>query len=333
MLHYHPDTTTPLNPNLASGSRDRKPNIDQDLYLDATAQLETRIGHVISEAEFNSFVESSKSCLSLEQAKIELERAEKDCNAKFDTTSFLCFFHGLNALFEPLGLIANALDTLCQVHPTFSLLWGSMKLLVNVAREVSSIPTIVIDGIKQLQTALPVYSRYKDFLSSRDQSGGLLRSLLVDIYVEYLIFCIHAKKLTTSHIGGNTWQIISKRENPFQNCLRIIRSKTAELHQLASLMTCIGVDGLHDKMDFLIGALSHSTLAHRKMPQTLVIAKGSTIADSGHRIIPGLLTSHFAGRDNELSWLEDRLKVVDGDVVGCCVGIHGMTGVGKTQLT
>jgi Cdc6-like AAA superfamily ATPase len=57
-----------------------------------------------------------------------------------------------------------------------------------------------------------------------------------------------------------------------------------------------------------------------------------TIPTPGYRVVPGLLSYHFVGRRDELSWLEENLKLVAREVVSSCVGIYGMTGIGKTQL-
>lgn len=82
---------------------------------------------------------------------------------------------------------------------------------------------------------------------------------------------------------------------------------------------------LHEKMDIILNAIN-SFSKNRTVPQA------STIEASGYRIVPSLLSNRFTGRADELSWLENKLTVIDGEAIRCCVGIHGMTGVGKTQL-
>ena len=119
------------------GSPDRTADPEHDLDLEAITQLEAKVGCVISKAEFDCFVESGKSCTSLKRAKFEFDEVERECHTKLKKTSFHRFFHGLNALFEPLGLIANALDTLSQVHSTFCLIWGSLKVLISVCIQSS----------------------------------------------------------------------------------------------------------------------------------------------------------------------------------------------------
>lgn len=52
----------------------------------------------------------------------------------------------------------------------------------------------------------------------------------------------------------------------------------------------------------------------------------------GHTNIPGLLSHTFVGRHDELSWLKAVLKPSSENLISCRVGIHGLTGIGKTQL-
>lgn len=51
-----------------------------------------------------------------------------------------------------------------------------------------------------------------------------------------------------------------------------------------------------------------------------------------YHMVPGLLSSRFIGRGTELAWLEDTLGPENEKFVGGLAGIHGMTGIGKTQL-
>ncbi|KAI1422369.1 hypothetical protein F5Y12DRAFT_799651 [Xylaria sp. FL1777] len=309
----------------SGGSLGQTADLEHDLYLEAITQLEAKVDRIISRTEFDSFVELSQSCTTLKQAKFEFEEVERECHARLEKTSFHRFFHRLNALFEPLELIANALDTLCQTNSTFSLIWGSLKVLISVAREVSSIPVIVIDSIKQLRDSFPTYNKYKDCLSSRPQSASLLRPHLVDVYVEYLTFCIHVKRVSASSIN-NTLRIIIKSGNPFQDCIKIISTKATLIHQLTSAMIYAEVGELHEKMDAIFNAMSNP------FPRNRTSSQASTIEVSGYRIVPSLLSHRFTGRADELSWLENKLTIIYGEVIRCCVGIHGMTGVGKTQL-
>ena len=66
---------------------------------------------------------------------------------------------------------------------------------------MTSIPLVITDAIQRLLDALPVYTVYEKCLGVNIKDTGPLRSLLVDIYVEYLTFCIHTKNATISPIS------------------------------------------------------------------------------------------------------------------------------------
>ena len=46
----------------------------------------------------------------------------------------------------------------------------------------------------------------------------------------------------------------------------------------------------------------------------------------------GRLSAHFTGRDRDLERLEEMLNRTRNGIPSCCV-IHGMPGVGKSQLS
>jgi hypothetical protein len=51
-----------------------------------------------------------------------------------------------------------------------------------------------------------------------------------------------------------------------------------------------------------------------------------------HHMVPGLLSPGFVGRESQLQWLEGVLDPENEKLVGTRAGIHGLTGIGKTQL-
>lgn len=49
-------------------------------------------------------------------------------------------------------------------------------------------------------------------------------------------------------------------------------------------------------------------------------------------MVPGLLSQDFVGREPQLKFLEQTLDPENEKNNGARVGIHGLTGIGKTQL-
>jgi hypothetical protein len=172
----------------------------EDLYQAALDELAKKIPREISREEYDSFVESSRSedCASETHARDVLEDVLREGPYKGKLHRF---FATVRKLFEPLRLFKTGMDTLCQVHSTFCLVWGSVKILIEIAKEVEQVPLIITTGIESLIEFFPLYSKYHEYLSSSVDSGDLpLRRPMVTIYVEYLTFCILARKVARSKV-------------------------------------------------------------------------------------------------------------------------------------
>jgi hypothetical protein len=103
----------------------------EDLYQAALDELAKKIPREISREEYDSFVESSRSedCASETHARDVLEDVLREGPYKGKLHRF---FATVRKLFEPLRLFKTGMDTLCQVHSTFCLVWGSVKILIEV---------------------------------------------------------------------------------------------------------------------------------------------------------------------------------------------------------
>ena len=108
----------------------------QDVYAAAQDQLRQKIPHTVSQAEFDEFMAngSGSSCTTDTHARDLLESIRSDVKYR---SGFHKFFQAVHTLFEPLRLFKSALDTLCQTHSTFCLVWGSMKVLIEVRKNTS----------------------------------------------------------------------------------------------------------------------------------------------------------------------------------------------------
>ncbi len=102
-----------------------------DVYGAALAQLSRKIPDIVSQAEYEAVLASGDPLSSTTDthARDLLESIRSD--AKYHT-KFHQFFDAVHALFEPLRLFKSALDTLCQVEPVGCLVWGSVKILIEV---------------------------------------------------------------------------------------------------------------------------------------------------------------------------------------------------------
>ncbi len=107
----------------------------QDVYADARERLLQKVPGVVSQTELDTFlaVGSSSSCTTISHARDLLESIRSDGQYR---GRFHKFFEAVHSLFEPLRLFKTALDTLCQVQSAFCLVWGSMKLLIEVSNTI-----------------------------------------------------------------------------------------------------------------------------------------------------------------------------------------------------
>ncbi|KAK4156183.1 hypothetical protein C8A00DRAFT_12868 [Chaetomidium leptoderma] len=186
------------SPSAVAGPSNR--NEVQDVYDAALVQLRQKIPSAVSQAEFDAFLAAggSPSCTTDTQARDLLESIRSD--AKYHR-GFHKFFNAVHTLLEPLRLLKSALDTFCQVEPVFCYVWGSVKVLIEIAKEVSQVPAMVSQGIAHLVGYFPAYQQYYKCLLIPTVEGLPLRTPLINIYVEYLTFCILARRLAKSSLG------------------------------------------------------------------------------------------------------------------------------------
>ncbi len=118
----------------STSSHSKSLNEVHDVYEAALAQLRRKIPDTVSQAEYETFLASGNSplCTTDTDARDLLESIRSD--AKYHT-KFHKFFDTVHALFEPLRLFKSALDTLCQVEPVGCLVWGSVKILIEVGQQ------------------------------------------------------------------------------------------------------------------------------------------------------------------------------------------------------
>ncbi|KAK4163003.1 hypothetical protein QBC43DRAFT_69327 [Cladorrhinum sp. PSN259] len=104
-----------------------------DIYAAALQKLQSKVPAVITEEEYREFQNDlvANDCNSYTKAKKRLESLRSD--EKYQN-KFHAFFAAVYRCLEPLRLFQKALDVLCQAEPTgtFTLVWGSLRLLMEV---------------------------------------------------------------------------------------------------------------------------------------------------------------------------------------------------------
>ena len=66
---------------------------------------------------------------------------------------------------------------------------------------MAQVPAVVNQGIEHLIGYFPAYQAYHKCLLIPTGEGLPLRTPLINIYVEYLTFCILARRLATKTLG------------------------------------------------------------------------------------------------------------------------------------
>lgn len=102
-----------------------------DIYQDALVDLRKKVPGEFTLKEYSSFRTATKSRVPLTEQHA-LDTLQDIRNDGKYSTKFHRFFEFISKMFEPLRLFKSGLDTLCQVEPTACLVWGSMKILIEV---------------------------------------------------------------------------------------------------------------------------------------------------------------------------------------------------------
>jgi hypothetical protein len=123
--------TSSSAPTLVPAGPDANGGEWQDLYIAALTQLLRKVPETINRDEYDAFIAVSRSpdCTTDIQARDLLQSVQADGKYR---GKFHEFFECLHKLLGPLRVFKSALDTLCQVESPFCLVWGSVKLLIEV---------------------------------------------------------------------------------------------------------------------------------------------------------------------------------------------------------
>lgn len=102
-----------------------------DIYAAAQHRLREKVPRVVSQQEYDEFHALGSSIGSYLEASKLLESLV--LSEELADGRFLQFYRKLGSLLEPLRFLQSALDTLCQAHSAFTLLWGSVKSLMKAS--------------------------------------------------------------------------------------------------------------------------------------------------------------------------------------------------------
>jgi hypothetical protein len=177
----------------------------------------------------------------------------------------------------------------------------------------------VIEMLESLQSALPRIQKYEQELPMTES----LEKALLDLYGEIIVFCAHAIAFFRNNPN------VARNRNAWAKFSRDSAEVIANVRKYSRR-----VDEAADMIRLSKEIYTAETVAALKDFQGLRIRSDN--AKLPCYMIPYGLNLRFFGRSAELQTLKDALHPLDGQTEGGvqlrAIGIHGLGGVGKTQL-
>jgi hypothetical protein len=168
--------------------------------------------------------------------------------------------------------------------------------------------------LKSLENALPRIQRYEKELPMTES----LEHALPKLYGEIIIFCAHALAFLRNNPEVNRKQL---RWTKFSSDITAVIKNTCQYSQQ--------VDEAASMVRLAKETHNTETLAALKAIGDLQISGGATLPC---HMVPYGLNLRFFGRSSELELLKNTLDPSNNTASLRAIGIHGLGGVGKSQL-
>ncbi|KAK4221160.1 hypothetical protein QBC38DRAFT_461780 [Podospora fimiseda] len=199
-----------------------------------------------------------------------------------------------------------------------AVLWGSIRLIIKFAQPV--LPDIV-EMLESLQHSLPRMHKYERELPMTDA----LENVMFDMYSEIIVFCAHAIAFfrNNPNVARNrsAWSQFSK---DFSNVIANVQRHSRRVDEVADLIRLSRET-----------QTAETVVALNKNLQEIKLSDDGDGMKLPCFIIPYGLNLRFLGREVQTSKLRDILDPpaeFSNDSQLRAVGIHGLGGVGKSQL-
>ncbi|KAF7972002.1 hypothetical protein HWV62_19285 [Athelia sp. TMB] len=239
-------------------------------------------------------------------------------------------------LLERLERSGSAIDMVIGAAPqivgasVLGLVWGSVRFLMIMARDVSDAFSAVLDLLEDARNSLPTLDVYiRLFGSSNIQ---LLRGPLVELYSHLMIFGIEAMKLFNRSMLGTVGKASSSGlSKDLQALTAKIAKSRDEVDRVANL------EHMHQNdaaLKVQAAENGKAALFRQEMRSLLEKTHDGTV----ERPIPRIndapvrrVSDHFTGREKELECLRSTVDSWSSDAPALFV-IYGSPGRGKSQL-
>ncbi|ORX98178.1 hypothetical protein BCR34DRAFT_607010 [Clohesyomyces aquaticus] len=272
---------------------------------------------------------------AIERFREELEESE-DFKSITDTASLEDLLDYTKSIEPLLPRERSALSSMQRLGPTLkfvddfsaviavcfgadakltAFVWGSIRVMLSLAASAGDTLKDVLEMLEDLSLKLPRFKTYENDLPMDRE----LEKALVDVYTEVICFyarCIHFFR-DHPHVmlRRDAWK---EFRNDFERTGRRIRHLSATVEREAESARMKHDRGKYDEVLDLMENLKATKI------------KGDE--DSKYYHVPSEVSPRFWGREDALKVIEEALKPTENTYLPKTFALHGMGGVGKTQI-
>ncbi|OIW28676.1 hypothetical protein CONLIGDRAFT_389933 [Coniochaeta ligniaria NRRL 30616] len=247
----------------------------------------------------------------------------KQLHEQYKGKPIIIALHGLYPLASGLRSMEGAITNIAQGATTFganpaTLVWGILEYTLSLASTAVEDLEMIATLLAQFGTNLP---QFDDFIDLYPRSERL-QLLLREIYGDYIRFCVTAVQyLTQSKIDIALVPFLPTRWNKFQG----------QFSKITDSLNTHTAEFIHQT--FLDGAQILSSVSHMVADIRSVLPEVQSTSKVVFPLfeLPHARNPSFSCREDEIEALRTQLNINAGSVPTSCV-IHGLGGVGKTQL-
>ncbi|KAL4804991.1 hypothetical protein BDV18DRAFT_161391 [Aspergillus unguis] len=240
----------------------------------------------------------------------------------YEAKGFIRYLRRLEPLLETVDAFTNAITSICQGFETATVVWGCLQLLLTVSLRFTGVLSTIHDMLDEISDCIPKFNTYVGLFPT-----AALAQAIVPVYENVVDFCVTTVRFLNrppiasflsfykSPIDKKFTQV---RENLFRHRARFEASAKLEGEKAAAAR--------HTEVQQTLQGISDAVVAnHSQRAEWKAIT--STI-----RMVPLARNPLFSGRAEELRLLDEHLADENGPHRMRSCLVHGMGGVGKTQL-
>ncbi|KAK0636139.1 hypothetical protein B0T17DRAFT_503618 [Bombardia bombarda] len=241
-----------------------------------------------------------------------VEEMMQELQKKYSSRRTTKWFVKMQGVLTHMRTFSEAITIFTQSDPIVSsLVWGSVKLIIDAASTLSHTLHTVIGMLESMSRAMPRFEEYMKLYSGSQR----LQDALLRIYCGYLDFCASAVKFFSVNIIvhiSRSFFFSGSLTIQFKNVIEEITSASRDFGEEAQLAHVVNTKS---QLIDIREALDYQPL--RQYATSLFS-------------VPWARNDRFLGREQDLQALAQHLEPNDGSRQRSCV-LHGMAGVGKTQ--